>query len=58
MERDIVMAALSVLNSCITREPPNRDEIATLAAQPENVGNTAPDDMARSVIERYLNERR
>jgi hypothetical protein len=58
MQRDIVMAALSVLNSCITNESPNRDEVATLAAQPENIGNTAPDDMARSVIEKYLNEKR
>ena len=52
MERDIVMAALSGTELLLTKEPPNRDEAATLAAQPENVGNTAPDDMARSMIER------
>lgn len=57
MERDLVMAALCVLDSCTAHEPPNRDEVATLAAQPENIGKTAPDDMARSVIERYLNEK-
>ena len=51
------MAALSVLDCCTAHLPPDRDEVATLAAQPENIANSAPDDMARSVIERYLNEK-
>ena len=48
-----LQAAISVLNSCTTHQPPDEKALAVIAGEGGHPDVAAPDDMARAVVEAY-----
>ena len=57
MNREVVQAALNVLNAAVSRFAPDRGDLELLRRTigPAAAG-MAPDELARTLIERYLEE--